>query len=178
MSFEDLLRGLPPCLAAASPAADLLGHGPVLGDDLLGLGGGDRCAVDIADHIRHPPVHDRPGPLGQVGGDHADRAEVVLAALDHLHVVEAGELGVLAAGGVGGAVKGGPQQPVAGLGDGLALAVGVAGLGGAWGKTGKDRNRLAAANRWASPMVATRAGPPTQARPGSERASPSGSTQR
>src|SRR6266545_4171832 len=103
MSFEDLLRGLPPCLAAASPAADLLGHGPVLGDDLLGLGRGDRCAVDIADHIRHPPVHDRPGPLGQVGGDHADRAEVVLAALDHLHVVEAGELGVLAAGGVGGA---------------------------------------------------------------------------
>jgi len=37
MSCEDLLRGLPLCLAAAPPAADLLRHGPVLGDDLLGL---------------------------------------------------------------------------------------------------------------------------------------------
>src|SRR6266540_4312481 len=157
MSFEDLLRGLPPCLAAASPAADLLGHGPVLGDDLLGLGRGDRCAVDIADHIRHPPVHDRPGPLGQVGGDHADRAEVVLAALDHLHVVEAGELGVLAAGGVGGAdqVVRSSRLPALEMGWPLRSVLPVSEARGA--RPVKDRNRLAAANRWASPMVASRA---------------------
>jgi hypothetical protein len=36
-SGEDLVRGLP--LLAASPLADLFGHGPVVGDDGLGLGG-------------------------------------------------------------------------------------------------------------------------------------------
>src|SRR6266568_4203379 len=87
MSCEDLLRGLPPCLAAASPVADLLGHGVALGDDLPGLIWGER--------------------------------------------------GVEVAGGVGGTVKGGAQQPVAGLGDGLALAVAVASLGRAWGKPGE-----------------------------------------
>src|SRR6266487_597000 len=136
MSCEDLLRGLPPCLAAASPVADLLGHGVALGDDLPGLIWGDRGVVGVADHLRHAAVHDRPGPLCEVGGDHTDGAEVVLAALDHLHVVDAGELGVEVAGGVGGTVKGGAQQPVAGLGDGLALAVAVASLGRAWGRPG------------------------------------------
>jgi hypothetical protein len=123
MSLQDLLRGLP--LLAAPPAADLVGDRPALGDDGLGLGGGDRGAIGVADHIRRAAVHDRPDALGQVGSDHADRAEVVLAALDHLG---AGQLGVLAAGVVGGADQGGPQQPVAGLADGLALAVGLAGL--------------------------------------------------
>ena len=37
MSGEDLLRGLP--LPAAPLPADLFGHGPLLGDDGLGLGG-------------------------------------------------------------------------------------------------------------------------------------------
>jgi hypothetical protein len=45
VSFEDLLRGLPPCCLAAAPAAaDLLGHGVAFGDDLLGLIRGDRVA--------------------------------------------------------------------------------------------------------------------------------------
>jgi hypothetical protein len=72
-----------------------------------------------------------------MGGDHADRAKVVFATLDHLDVVAAGQLRVDAAGMVGGAVKGGPQQPVAGLADGLALAVGVAGFGRFGGKAGE-----------------------------------------
>src|SRR5918994_1043484 len=78
MSCEDLLRGLP--LPAASPAADLLWHRPTLGDDGLGLLGGDGRAVGVAEHIWQAAVHDPPGALGQVGGDHADRAEVILAA--------------------------------------------------------------------------------------------------
>ncbi len=32
-------------------------------------------------------MDDRPGPLGQVGGDDTERPEVVLAAFDHLQVV-------------------------------------------------------------------------------------------
>src|SRR5215203_7479564 len=76
MSGEDLLRGLP--LLVAPLPADLFGHRPVLGDDGLGLGGGNRGAVGVADDIGCAAVHDRPGTLGQVGGDHADRAEVVL----------------------------------------------------------------------------------------------------
>jgi hypothetical protein len=87
MSLKDLLRGLP--LPAAPLPADLFGHGPVLGDDGLGLGTGDRGAVGVADHMGQAAVHDRPGALGQVGGDHAGRAEVVLAALDHLDPVDA-----------------------------------------------------------------------------------------
>jgi hypothetical protein len=39
MSLEDLVRGLPRLLAGASPAADVLGDGVALGDDLLGLVG-------------------------------------------------------------------------------------------------------------------------------------------
>jgi hypothetical protein len=128
MSLKDLLRALP--LPAAPPSADLLGHGPVLGDDGLGLGGGDRGAVGVADHVGHAAVHDRPGALGQVRGDHAQRAQVVLATLDHLHPVEAGQLGVLAAGVVRGADQGGAQQPITGLAYRLALAVGLAGLRG------------------------------------------------
>jgi hypothetical protein len=53
---------------------------------------------------------------------------MVVAALHHLQVVAAGRLRVDAAGVVGGAVKGGPQQLVAGLADRLAFAVGLAGL--------------------------------------------------
>jgi hypothetical protein len=63
-----------------------------------------------------------------VGGDHADRPQMVFAALDHLGVVDAGELGVASAGVVGGADQGGAQQPVAGLAEGLAFAVDLAGL--------------------------------------------------
>src|SRR5512133_3656454 len=126
MSGEDLLRGLP--LLVAPLPAELLGHGPLLGDDGLGLGGGDRGAVGVADHVGRGSVHDRPGTLGQVGGDHTGRTEVVFAALDHLDPVDAGELRVLAAGVVGGANQGGPEQLVAGLGAGLAFAVALAGL--------------------------------------------------
>jgi hypothetical protein len=174
MSGEDLLRGLP--LPAAPLPADLFGHGPVLGDDGLGLGGGDRGAVGVADHLGRAAVHDRPSALGQVGGDHADRAEVIFAALDHLDPVDAGQLRVLAAGVVGGADQGGPEYLVAGLGDGLALAVALAGLGGLGARPVKQRNLAAVANRLALPMVATRAGPPMVARPGRLRARAAGST--
>ena len=57
-----------------------------------------------------------------MGGDHADRAEMVFAALHHLQVVDAGQLRVDAAGVVGGALQGGPQQPIARLADRLAFA--------------------------------------------------------
>jgi hypothetical protein len=174
MSLQDLLRGLP--LPAAPAAADLFRYGPLLGDDGLGLGGGDRGAVGVADHVRHAAVHDDPGPLGQVGGDHAQGAEVVLAALDHLDPVDAGELGVLAAGVVGGADQGGAQQLVAGLADGLAFAVGLAGLGGLGGQAGEAAELPAVAKRLAWPMVATRAGPPLVARPGRLRARAARST--
>jgi len=59
--------------------------------------------------------------------------EVVFAAFHHLGVVGPGELGVLAAGVVGGADQSGAEQSVAGLADGLALAVALPGLGGLGG---------------------------------------------
>jgi len=54
----------------------------------------------------------------------------------HLRVVDLRELGVLFAGGVGGAGQGGAQQRRSGLAHGLALAVGVAGLEGSGGQLG------------------------------------------
>ena len=65
---------------------------------------------------------------------------MVLAAFDHLDVVDPGELGVLFAGVVGGADQGGAQQRRAGLGHGLALAVGVAGLDALGVRPVKDWN--------------------------------------
>jgi hypothetical protein len=93
-------------------------------------------------------------------------------------VVEAGQLGIDAAGVVGGADQGGPQQPVAGLADRLAFAVGLAGLRRLGARPVKARNLAALANRLAGPMVAARAGPPMVARPGRLRARAAGSTQR
>jgi hypothetical protein len=174
MSGEDLLRGLP--LPAVPLPADVFGHGPVLGDDGLGLGGGERGAVGVADHIGRGPVHHRPGAFGQVGGGHTEGAEVVFAALDHLDPVEAGELRVLAAGVVGGADQGGPEQLVAGLGDGLALAVGLAGLGCLGGQAGEGPELGRGGEAAGLAMVATRAGPPMVARPGRLRARAAGST--
>jgi hypothetical protein len=132
----------------------------------------------VADDVGHAAVHHGPGSFGEVGRDDAEGAEVVFAALDHLHVVDAGELGVLPAGGVGGADHGGAQQRRPGFGYGLSLAVGVAGLDALGVSPVKDRNWLPRRNRVGSPMAATRAGPPTSARPGRERARPVGSTQR
>jgi hypothetical protein len=106
----------------------LLGYGPALGDNGLGLGGSDWGAVGVVDDVGHAAIEHRPGSLGEVGGDHTERAEVVLASLDHLQVIDAGQLRVLAAGVVSGADQGGAQQPVAGFADGLALAVDLAGL--------------------------------------------------
>jgi hypothetical protein len=126
MSLQDLLRGLP--LLAAPAPADLFGDGPVVRDDLLGLLGSDRSAVGVAEHIGHLSVHDRPSPFSEVGSDDTDRAEMVFAAFDHLQVVAAGQLRVDSAGVVGGADQGGAQQLVTGLADGLAFAVGLAGL--------------------------------------------------
>ena len=97
LSCGDFVGGLPRLLAAP-PGADLGWHGPVLGDDRLGLGRGDRPAVGVADDVGGAAAHDGPGPLGQAGRDDAQRAEMVLAALGHLLVVDAGELGVLLAG--------------------------------------------------------------------------------
>ena len=53
------------CLAAAAATADLVGDSEVLRDDLFGLFRGDRYAVDIADHVRHLPVHHGPGAFGE-----------------------------------------------------------------------------------------------------------------
>lgn len=79
---------------AAPAAADIGWHGPVLGDDGGGLVGGDRRAVGIADDVGGAAVHDGPRPFGEVGGDDTEGAEVVLAALDHLDVVDARQLRV------------------------------------------------------------------------------------
>src|SRR5215468_454454 len=135
LSLEDFVGGLPRFLAAAA-GADLGWHGPALGDDRAGLLGGDGAAVGVADDIRGAAAHDGPGPLGEAGGGDAERAEVVFAAFGHLQVVDAGQLGVLLAGGVGGTDQGGAQQRGSGLGHGLALAVGLAGLGGLGNQAG------------------------------------------
>ena len=113
------------------------------GDDRFGLNGVDWSVVGVADEVGPAAVHHRPEAFGQVGGDHAEGAEVVLAALDHLDVVDPGELGVLVAGVVGGADQGGAQQARTGFRHRLALAVGVAGLGGFGGQTGEAAERLA-----------------------------------
>src|SRR5579875_2152692 len=83
LSLEDFLGGLP-LLLAAPAGADLGWHGPVLGDDRLGLLDGEGAAVGVADDVGGAAAHDGPGPFGEAGGDHAQRAEVVLAALGHL----------------------------------------------------------------------------------------------
>lgn len=67
MSHEDLVRGLP--LLRPPATADLFGHGPVLGDDRLGLLEGHGGAVGVADDIGHAALHDGPRPLGQVNLD-------------------------------------------------------------------------------------------------------------
>src|SRR5689334_22853246 len=177
LPFGGFLGGLPRLLGAP-PGADLGWHGPALGDDRLGLGRGDGPAVGVADDIGGAAAHDGPGPLGGAGGDDAQRARVVFAALGHLLVVGAGELGVLLAGGVGGADQGGAQQRGSGLGHGLALAVGLAGLRCPGGQAGEGAELLAGGEPGRSPMHATSAGPPTSAGPGSDRASPAGSTWR
>jgi hypothetical protein len=64
----------------------------------------------VADLIGGAAVQGRPGSFGEVPGDDAAGLEVGGAALGHLHVVDPGELGVLAAGGVGGAEERGAQQ--------------------------------------------------------------------
>src|SRR6266536_2292216 len=108
MSTVDLVRGLPRLGGFLRPAAgaDLGGHGVALGDDRFGLGWGDRGGVGVADDVGHAAAEHRPGAVGEVGGGDADRAEVVLAAFDHLGVVDPGELGVLFAGVVGGPDQG------------------------------------------------------------------------
>jgi hypothetical protein len=163
LSLEDFLGGLPR-FPAAPPGADLRWHGPALGDDRVGLVWGDGLAVGVADDVGGAAAHDGPGPFGEVGGDDADGTEVVFAAFGHLLAVDDRELGVLLAGGVGGADQGGAQQRGAGLGDGLALAVGVPGFGGVGVRPVKERNRLPVANRAGSPMHAVSAGPPMSAR--------------
>src|SRR5215471_4111960 len=131
---EGRLRGLPRYLAAAAALAALFGHGPAIGDDLLRLGGGDGVAVVVADHIRGAAVQDGPGPFGEVPGDDAAGLEVGGAAFGHLGVVDLGELGVVAPGGVGGAVERGAQQRGPGFAHGLAFAVGLAGFAGLGGE--------------------------------------------
>src|SRR5947209_20110693 len=68
LSCEDFLGDLPHLLAAPA-GADVGRNGPVLGDDGLGFGGFDGTAVGVADDLGHLSCHDRPGPLGEVGGD-------------------------------------------------------------------------------------------------------------
>src|SRR5664280_2264167 len=100
MSREDLLRGLPrrpvPSagggLAAASAGPHLERHRPALDDDPLGGGRVDRSAVGVADDVGHAADQDGMQPFGQVGGDDAAGLEVLGAALDHLGVVDLGEL--------------------------------------------------------------------------------------
>jgi len=70
----------------------------------------DWVAVVVADHIGGAAVEHGPGPFGEVPGDDAAGFEVGGAPLGHLQVVDPGELGVLPAGGVGGAEERGAQQ--------------------------------------------------------------------
>src|SRR5215467_3433722 len=129
MSCEDLVRGLPRlCFSGPAACSDVVGNGPLLGDDRLGLGGCDRGSVGVGDVVGHAPVQHGPGPFGQPGGHDAEGLEVVGAAVDQLRVVDLGQLRVLFAGVVGGPDQGGTGQPGSGFGDGLAFAVGVAGL--------------------------------------------------
>jgi hypothetical protein len=100
----------------------------LFGDDLLGLVGRDGFAGGVADDVGHAPVHEGPGTFGDAASHDAEGFEVARAAFGHLRVVDLRELGVLFAGVVGGADQGRAQQSGSGLGHGLALAVGVAGL--------------------------------------------------
>ena len=83
-------------------------------------------------------------PQREVAGDDAAGLEVAGAAFGHLGVVDAGELGVELAGGVGGADHGGPAQGRPGLGHRLALAVGLAGLAGPGGQAQEGLEVVAA----------------------------------
>ena len=67
-------------------------------------------------------------------GDDAAGFQVGGAALGHLQVVDLGQLGVLAAGGVSGADERRPQLGWPGLAHRLALAVRLAGLAGSRGE--------------------------------------------
>src|SRR6266700_212257 len=116
-SLVDLVRGLPtllPGLPATATLAHLVGHLPA-GSEGLGLRGRDQRAVDVAELVGGAASENRPGALAQVGGDDAEGLEMAGAALDDLDVVEAGELGVEVAGGLGGAQQGGAEQARAGL---------------------------------------------------------------
>jgi hypothetical protein len=63
------------------------------------------------------------------------------ATLGHLRVVDGGQLGVELAGGVGGLDQLAAQRPRAGLGHGLVLAVGLAGLAGSGCQPGEGLER-------------------------------------
>src|SRR5579884_4202957 len=139
MSLVDLVRGLPsvlPALPASAALAHVVGHLPV-GSQGLGFRWGDQGTVDVSELVGGTASEHRPGALAQVGSDNAEGLEVAGAALDDLDGVEAGELGVEMAGVVGGAEQGGAKQARAGLGHGLAFAVGLAGLGGPGSQAGE-----------------------------------------
>jgi hypothetical protein len=96
-----------------------------LGDRGSGLVGGDGAAVGVGDDVGHAATHDHPGALGEVGGDDAEGAEVAFASFDHLHPVDAGELGFLLAGGVGGLGRTTSHHLASGVGRRLAGAGGA-----------------------------------------------------
>ena len=124
-----------PRLLATPPGADFRWRGPALGDDRLGLGRGDRLAVGVADDIGGAAAHDSPGPLGQAGGEDAQRAEVVFAALGHLLVEGAGKLGVLACGRCR---RRGPEWCAARIRLWTDLAIAAFAFGGVDGESGAD----------------------------------------
>ncbi|MDF1596318.1 MAG: hypothetical protein P1T08_09540 [Acidimicrobiia bacterium] len=94
MPVEGLLRGPPFGLFGAAPAADVLGNGVALGDDGLGLLRGDRGVVDVAELVGGATVEHPPATFGEFGRDHTAGFGVSGALVDHLVVIDGGELGV------------------------------------------------------------------------------------
>src|SRR5581483_6682459 len=130
MSHGDLVRGRPPLLLAPPPSPHVLRHGEAAGDDRLRLGPVGGPSIEVADHVRRATNHGGPEPTSKMRRHDRHRLVVVGAALDHLHVVDPGELRVELSRGVGGPHEHAPKPPIAGLGHGLALAVGLPGLRG------------------------------------------------
>ena len=179
LSREDVLGGLPPALFGASAGAHVWRDAEALGDDGLGLFGTDRRAVGVADHVGRAPLHDRPGGArpgwpprrrahrcGSCPVRPSGRSRARVSWGSHFRAWSAARTRVVRNSDEPALDMAWPLRSLSPVSEALGT------------RPLKERNALPRAKRLGSPMAATRAGPPTWARPGSERARASGSTRR
>lgn len=103
MPCEGLVRGPPgpfsPSTLPGPPlTTDLLWDGVALSDDSPRLVGGHGGAVCVSEDVGGAPAQDPPGALGELRSDHGQGLGVHRPLVDHLVVVDGGELGVLRPG--------------------------------------------------------------------------------